>query len=435
MKDMLKTIGVDNTEELFRDIPTEIREGLNLPPPKEEQEVIREFESIVRKNRKVVNFAGCGVYTHYVPSAVIEIASRAEFYTSYTPYQPEISQGMLQVLFEYQSFIAELTGMDVANSSMYDFSTSLGEAIRMAYRTNEKSKVIIPDRMYWEKESVIRNYISGLNLKIEKYKIRDGRIDLEDLKNIVDSDVSCVYAEIPNFYGVIDENVTKIREIINEDVVYIVGVNPLSLAVLSPPAEYGADIVVGEGQILGNPANFGGPLLGIFACKEKFIRKMPGRIIGLTKDAEGRRAFCMILQTREQHIKRKNATSNICTNEALCALMSTVYIALLGKTGLKKLAIKNMEMARKLICEINKIDGFRAPRFSPVFNEFVFTFPYDAYELHTHMLKHDINPGLPLPHPCFPDIGANGMLTAVTELISDDEIRMFIESLKSFAGD
>lgn len=435
MKEMLDTIGVSRVEELFRDIPAEVREELKLPPPKEELEVLREFETILQKNKKVINFAGGGVYTHYVPSAVIEIASRSEFYTSYTPYQPEISQGMLQVLFEYQSFIAELTGMEVANSSMYDFSTALGEAVRMAYRINEKTKVLIPDRIYWEKESVLRNYICGLKMKIEKYRIVNGKIDLESLKNLYDRDVSCVYVEIPNFYGVIDENVTRIREIIGEDVVYIVGTNPLSLAILRPPAEYGADIVIGEGQVLGNPANFGGPLLGIFACREKYIRKMPGRIIGMTRDAEGRRAFCMTLQTREQHIRRKNATSNICTNEALCALMSTVYLALLGRTGLRKLAIKNMEIARKLINEINKIDGIKAPKFSPIFNEFVFTFSYNPYDLYTHMLKHGIIAGIPLPGECFPDIGENGMLTAVTEMISDREIKLFVDALRAFVGD
>jgi len=434
-EEMLKEIGVSSIEELFSDIPEEIREGLNLPPPKSEMEVLREAEKILSKNRKVINFAGCGIYLHYIPSAVIEIASRSEFYTSYTPYQPEISQGILQALFEYQSFMAELTGMDFANSSMYDFSTALGEAARMCYRINGRKKFFIPEKIYWEKESVLKNYVWGLGMEIVKYPIKGGKVDLESLAEMVDEDTSGVYVEIPNFYGVIDENVTKVKEILENRSLLVVGVNPLSLAVLKPPGEYGADIVIGEGQILGNPPNFGGPLLGIFASREEYARKMPGRIIGMTKDADGRRAFCMILQTREQHIRRKRATSNICTNEALCALMSAIYIAILGRSGLRKLALKNMEMARKLAEKINSLSSFTAPKFGPIFNEFVATFPYNPYEIQEYLISKGINIGLTLPKECFPELENNGMLLAATEMNTEDEINYFAEVLREYGGD
>lgn len=355
-EDMLNYLRMNSWEELFSDIPKEVwKKGIDIEAI-DEISVYRYAKELAAKNKDIFdmpNFLGAGIYFHYIPPAVLEIVGRSEFYTSYTPYQPEISQGMLQVQFEYQSVIAELTGMDVANSSMYDSHTSLGEAARMAYRINRRKEVLVPENLYWEKESVLKNYIAGLGMRIKKYPLNErGMVALDKLQELVNENTAMVYVENPNFFGVIDEGVDEIKEMLGK-AIYTVGVNPLSLAVLKPPADYGADIVIGEGQILGNPISFGGPLLGIFATSKQYVRKMPGRLIGETVDADGRRAFVMTLQTREQHIRRGKATSNICSNEALCAVFSVAFVAYYGANGLKELAKKNMDNARMLLSLIH----------------------------------------------------------------------------------
>ncbi len=432
MKEMLEYMGVSSWEELFIDIPTVARkDGINIPSM-DEYELYRHAKELADKNKDffhMPNFLGAGVYFHFVPPAVLELSARSEFYTSYTPYQAEISQGMLQVLFEYQSLIAELTGMDVANSSMYDASTSLGEAARMANRINRRKEILVPENLHWEKESVLKNYIAGLGMKIKKYPLNDkGMIDLEALSSMITKDTAAVYAENPNFFGIIDENVTRIKEIIG-DTIFIVGVTPLSLALLKPPGEYGADIVIGEGQILGNPISFGGPLLGIFATKMKYVRKMPGRLIGMTRDAEGHRAFTMTLQTREQHIRRGKATSNICSNEALCALMSTLYVAYLGSNGLKEVAKKNMDNTKKLM-DMLKSEGFSAPHFNaPHFNEFLLDLPKNPHLVNKALIAKGVQGGYPINEGCFRGIG-HAMLLCTTEMHREEDMRKLVESLK-----
>ncbi len=432
LEEMLKAMGLSSWEELFKDIPRKARkDGINIPSM-DEYELFRYAKKLADKNKdffQMPNFLGAGVYFHFIPPAVLSLASRSEFYTSYTPYQAEISQGMLQVLFEYQSLIAELTGMDVANSSMYDASTSLGEAARMANRINGRKEVLVPENLHWEKESVLKNYIAGLGMKIKKYPLNErGMVDLDALSSLITKDTAAVYSENPNFFGIIDENVVHLREIVGDSIL-IVGVNPISLGVLKPPGEYGADIVIGEGQILGNPISFGGPLLGIFATKMKYVRKMPGRLIGMTKDAEGHRAFTMTLQTREQHIRRGKATSNICSNEALCALMSTLYLAYLGSNGLREVAKKNMENAKKLI-HMLKSEGFKAPHFDVShFNEFLLDLPKNPHLVNKALIAKGVQGGYPINEGCFRGIG-HAMLLCTTEMHEEEDMRRFVEALK-----
>ncbi len=432
LKEMLKFIGVNSWEELFSDVPREYwKDGIDIEAM-DEISLYRYARALADKNKDFLhmpNFLGAGVYTHYIPPAVLAIAGRSEFYTSYTPYQPEISQGMLQTLFEYQSVIAELTGMEVANSSMYDASTALAEAARMAYRINRRHEVLVPENLYWEKESVLKNYIAGLGMKIKKYRLNErGMVDLGDLKEKLSDDTAMVYVENPNFFGVIDENVTEIKDMLGK-AVYTVGVNPLSLAVMKPPADYGAGIVVGEGQILGNPVSFGGPLLGIFATRKKYVRKMPGRLIGETKDAEGRRAFVMTLQTREQHIRRGKATSNICSNEALCAVLSVAFVAYYGANGLKALAKKNMENARMLMEKLRNA-GFKAPIFDAKhFNEFLVELPRNPHEISKELLNHGVHGGLPINEGCYRNV-PNSMLLCTTEMHTPEDMDKFVTALE-----
>ncbi len=435
-EEMMNFLGIKNIDELFSDIPESVKiNGIDLPEGMDENSLRIEMRKILGRNRSFFEmpiFMGAGVYFHYIPSAVFSILSRSEFYTAYTPYQPEISQGMLQTLFEYQSYIAELTGLPAVNASMYDAPTSLGEAARMAYNINGKKEVIIPKNIQWEKKSVLLNYVKGLDMKIVEYDYdkKTGGIDFESLKSKINDNTSMVYAEIPNFFGVIDENVTKIRELGN--FIFTVGVNPISLGILKAPVDYGADIVIGEGQILGNPASFGGPLLGIFATKMEYIRKMPGRIIGMSRDHSGRRAFVMTLQTREQHIRRAKATSNICSNEALVAVASAAYLSVLGKSGLKRVAEININRANSTLEKIKSIKGYRSPHSGLHFNEFVISLPDKEINVHKKLLSKNIHGGYminTMTRNSFPELGES-MLFNVTEMHSSDDINKLLEALK-----
>jgi glycine dehydrogenase subunit 1 len=400
-----------------------------------EMDVRREVRNILSKNRTVGEmpcFLGAGVYNHYVPSAVTELISRSEFYSSYTPYQPEVSQGMLQALFEYQSFVCELTGMDAANSSMYDASTALAEACLMSVRITRNKKIIIPRSIFWEKKSVLKNYAKGPEMQIEEipYDKDTGTVDLSELESTIDNQTSAVYVESPNLFGVL-EDFAKIKESIG-DVLLIAGVNPISLALVEAPGNVGADIAVGEGQIVGNSMNYGGPLIGIFACKKEHIRKMPGRVIGAAKDAAGRRAYCMALQTREQHIRREKATSNICTNESLGAVASAIHMAILGRDGLRKLASENILKARELAKRIDSIGGFKAPLFSGShFNEFVVCSEKEYSGLDDYLLKKGIQGGLPLSSH-FDEL-KNCALFCTTEMHTNDDHDLLIRALEDYS--
>jgi len=433
-KRMLDYLEIDSVEQLFSDIPEEVRiPGPVLPPGLSEPEVIRTIKEMLATNVTAEDmpcFLGAGIYRHHVPAAVWSLVSRSEFITSYTPYQAEISQGMLQALFEYQSAISELVGMEVVNSSNYDASTALGEAALMSYRIRPQRQFLIPEALHWERKSVLRNYLRGVGMEVVEYAYDSysGGIDLDDLRNKFGPEVSGIYAEVPNLFGVIDPSVMGLKKEYPEAVL-VVGVNPISLGVLVPPGEYGADIVIGEGQALGSPMNFGGPLLGIFATRMEHVRKMPGRLIGMTRDSDGRRAYCMTLQTREQHIRRAKATSNICTNEALMAVTASVYLSLLGKEGLEGLAKVNVTRAKRLMTLMGEIDGFTSPVFEGShFNEFVVRAPMRPEKLNRLLLKHGIIGGLPLgAHVPRLD---HHMLFATTEMHSDADQDALLRALK-----
>jgi glycine dehydrogenase subunit 1 len=444
-REMMHEIGIHCIEELYGDIPQRFRlkRPLNLPEPMSEHNLRQHVETLLSKNKNINNmptFLGAGCWSHCVPAAVDNIVQRTEFLTSYTPYQPEISQGILQAMFEYQSLICELTAMDVANSSVYDWASALGEAVRMAARLNKRTEVLMPKIIHPERLATLQTYVEplGLDIKSVGYDHITGLLNLDELKQKCSDKTAAVYVENPSYLGFIETQVEEIAEIThNNNALFIVGVDPISLGVLRPPGEYQADIVIGEGQPLGNHLNYGGPLLGVFACRDetRFIHQMPGRIIGLTTTLDGKKTgFCMALQTREQHIRRERATSNICTNEALCALTSAVYLTLLGPQGLKELGETIMTRTRYTMHLLSEIRGVKTPIFeSPHFKEFTVNFDKTSKSVksvHQALLKrHQINGGKTITLE-FPELGETA-LYCVTEVHSKNEIDRLAEALKN----
>jgi glycine dehydrogenase subunit 1 len=432
---MLKEIGLKSIEELFSDIPKNIKkEDLELSPSLSQLETEKKLRELADKNKPIKNnknFLGGGIKPHYIPAAVKSIVSRSEFFTSYTPYQSEASQGFLQAMFEYQSMIAEITGMDVANCSLYDGVTALSEAALMCMRINKKKKFIIPHNIAWDKKCVLKNYGKGPGMQIEEinYDSKTGKIDLKELENRIDKNTAGIYIENPNFFGVFEDDVEKISKIAKDNgVLFVVGVDPISLGIIKNPGDYGADIVIGEGRALGNAMDFGGSSLGLFACKQEYLRQMPGRIIGLTKDTNGKNAFCMALQTREQHIRRGRATSNICTNEGLNALTACVYLSWLGNNGLKNLSKKNFYNGQKLSKQLLSIKGFEKVFSGIHFNEFVVKCHFDPENLNKKLLEKNIHGGLVLEEH-FPEL-KKCMLFGVTEIHSEEDINNLVSSIK-----
>lgn len=438
---MLKELGLKSIDDLFTDIPEKIKfKGkLNIPGPLSELEVKRKVAKLLEKNVSSMDvpvFLGAGVWPHYVPAVVDAIVGRAELATSYTPYQAEVSQGILQAQFEYQSMICELTGMDVANASMYDWATSLGEAALMASRLTKKTEVIIPHFIHPERKAVLKLMVEPAKMKIiEVNQDREtGQINLEDLKGKTSKNTAAIYIENPSYLGFLEEKAKEIGEIAHEnEAFYIVGVDPTSLGLLKAPGDYGADIVVGEGQPLGNSMNYGGPLLGIFACKEEFVRQMPGRIIGLTTTKkQNQRAFCMALQTREQYIRREKATSSICTNEALCAVAAAVYLSLLGPKGLKRLGEIIMTKSNYTMKRLKEEVGVKTPLFKAIhFKEFTVNFDETgktALEVHKKLLKEGVHGGKIIKEE-FPELGETA-LYCVTEVHLKEDIDKLVEALK-----
>ncbi len=438
-----KEIGIKSIEELFSDVPEEIRlkNPLSLPKPHSEIEVRREIEKILRKNcttKEITSFLGAGVWPHFVPAAVDAVASRSEFLTCYTPYQPEISQGLLQALFEYQSMICELLDMEVANCSMYDWASSLGEAARMTARVTRRNGFLVPRYISPERMAVLRAYAEPAEIKITEIKQSpvDGQVDLEDLKEKVSKDTAGVYVENPSHLGFLMDSMKAISEIVHDaEGLFVTGVDPSSLGILKTPGNYGADIAIGEGQPLGNYMNWGGPLLGIFACKDedRLMRQMPGRIIGMTTTQDGgERAFCMVLQTREQHIRRHKATSNICSNEALCALRAAVYMALLGRDGFKDLGEVILSKAASAIKNLSGIPGLRVPVFTAShFKEFTVNFDgtsKSVQEVNRGLSERAILGGKPLRRE-FPELGETA-LYCVTEMHSQEEIEKLRKEIR-----
>jgi glycine dehydrogenase subunit 1 len=439
-RSMLYELKIKNIQDLYSDVPGKflLNRRLNLESPLSELETLNHVSTILNKNisyQDMSVFVGAGVWLHYIPAVVSEIISRSEFLTSYTQYQPEASQGMLVALFEYQSLIAELFEMDVVNASMYDWATALGEAGRMSGRLTGRSEVVIPRFTSPDRKAVLKTYIDPMGMRLVEVaqSKEDGQIVLEDLKEIISSDTAAVYLENPSYLGYFETEVDAVAEISHDaGAIFIVGVDPTSLGIIRPPGDYGVDIVVGEGQPFGNPANFGGPLLGVLACNNnrRMIRTIPGRIIGMTTTIdETQRAFVLSLQTREQHIRREEATSNICTNNALCALASAVYLSLLGKSGIRELSEHILAKTKYAINRFSLINEVEVPLFkAPHFKEFTIRFKRkQASDVLRELLKHKICGGKLLA-PEFPELGES-MLVCVTELHSKQQIDNYVQTL------
>ena len=434
-KELMQELGIQSIDELYKDIPEKLllKRKLNLPDGLSEFEVKRHVESLLSKNKtstEMPTFLGAGCWPHYVPAVVENIILRSELLTSYTPYQPEISQGMLQALFEYQSMICELTGMEVSNSSMYDWASSLGEVARMAARVTKRMEVLVPRIIHPERDATLRTYAqpAGIMVKHIDYDKETGQLNMEDLKAKTSQDTAAVYIENPTYLGFLETEAKAAAQIAHDrGALFIAGVDPVSLGVLKPPGDYGADIVVGEGQALGSAMSFGGPLLGILACHDNMevIRQMPGRTIGITTTLDGtRKGFCMVLQTREQHIRREKATSNICTNEALCAVAAAVYLALLGPQGLKDLGEACMVNARYAMGQLAGVEGVRAPVFdAPHFKEFTVNFDKakkSVQSVNEDLLYYGVQGGKSIAVE-FPELGETAVY-CVTETHSKHDI-------------
>lgn len=431
-QEMLATIGVDSTEELFADIPEQIRfrGSLNLKKPANEAQLKKELADMANKNVNLkthASFLGAGVYDHYIPSVVDHVISRSEFYTAYTPYQPEISQGELQAIFEFQTMISELTGLPVANSSMYDGGTSLAEAVNLSAAHTKRKKILVSKAVHPESRAVIETYARGPELEIVEIDCEDGYTNLQQLADAIDEDTASVVVQYPNFFGQI-EPLEKINELVKSQTktMLITSSNPLSLGYLTPPGEFGSDIVVGDTQVFGIPAQFGGPHCGYFATTDKLMRKVPGRLVGQTVDEDGVRGFVLTLQAREQHIRRDKATSNICSNQALNALASSVAMSSIGKHGLRKMAVLNMKKARYMKQKL-KETGLRVVHEGMFFNELVVDIGSNVSEINKQLLNKGFIGGYDL-EVNYPEL-KNHMLIAVTESRTKEEIDIFVEEL------
>ncbi len=429
-KDMLDALGW-TAEDLFADIPAELHcRELDFPPGMSEQEVRRRMSRLAEKNAShLVGFLGGGFYDHFIPAAVDAIVSRSEFYTAYTPYQPEISQGTLQAIYEFQSAICRLTEMEVANASLYDGGTAMYEAIMMAIRVTGKSKVILDEGVNPIYRKMIRSYTSNLGIAMSQTRVSQGKADRRDLAEAMDKDTAAVVVQNPNFFGCVDD-LTDVAALAHDrGALLIVSCYPISLGLLKTPGAMGADIVTGEGQSLGMRVSFGGPYLGFMTTRNSYLRKMPGRIVGRTVDAQGRDGFVLTLQTREQHIRREKATSNICTNEGLCALTALAYLSLLGKEGLRNVAQTCADKAWYAQNRLLEIPGvtLRYPN-NWYFNEFVLELPERAEIIIRRLLERGISSGFPLSR--YYDDTDRSLLVAVTEKRTKEDIDFFAHALE-----
>jgi len=430
-KEMLAEIGL-SMEQLFADIPAELRrEQFNLPAALSEQQVRSVLAEVADKNYiKLTCFLGGGFYDHFIPSAVYSIMSRSEFYTSYTPYQPELSQGTLQAIYEYQSAICRLTEMEAANASLYDGGTAMYEAMMMALRITGRRKVVIDDSVNPIYRVMIHSYTKNLNIRFQQTHSSDGLANRSEIADSIDEETAAVILQNPNFFGCIDDFSDVAQLAHKQGALLIVSCYPVSLGILKTPGAMGADIVTGEGQSLGLPMSFGGPYLGFMAARKKDVRKMPGRIVGATKDKFGRRAYVLTLQAREQHIRRSKATSNICSNEALCALAAVVYLSLVGKEGLKETAQLCADKASYAYERLTAIKGVK-PHFKAkwFFNEFVLDLPCAAADIIGKLIEKGFAAGFPLSR-YYRDMD-NSVLVCVTEKRTKQQIGMLAEALES----
>ncbi len=433
---MLRALDVKSVDDLFADVPQQVRTKLKLPAGRSEQEVFREMKAMLARNAdfdKRPHFLGAGSYQHYVPQAVLPLILRGEFYTSYTPYQPEILQGYLQAMFEYQTYATRLLELEVSNVSMYDGPTALAEAAMMAVRANRGKKVLLPRNLSWEKKSIVKNYLAGLAVQIEEFGFdaTSGEMDLADLERRVTPDTAAVVLQNPNFFGVWESRAADVRVLLDRKVpkaFYVVDVgDPFSLGLARGPGAYGADVAVGEGGAIGNHPSFGGPALGMFATRWEHVRKMPGRIVGETVDSHGQRAYCLTFSTREQHIRRDKATSNICSNEALNALAFSVHLALLGERGFREAAETCAARAAEARQVLSRAAGVTPAFRGAHFHEFVLRHERPVAELEAKLQKAGLRGGLDLTAQ-LPELG-HASLWCATEMHTPDVLARLKEAI------
>jgi glycine dehydrogenase subunit 1 len=429
-RSMLVDIGRSRIEDLFQQIPERLRlnEPIGIGAPMSEPELLAYFRNLAASNgTQYQSFLGAGAYSHFIPVIIDSLISRAEFFTAYTPYQPELSQGTLQYIFEFQTMICQLTGMEVANASLYDGSTGVAEAVLMANRVNRRDKFVIAGSLHPQYRQVIATYTRNLGFTVEYASHNEaGTLDPGSLD--IDKQTSAVVVQSPNFFGCI-EDVTAIAKAAHDaGALLIVAITePMSLGVLKPPGACGADIVVGESQSFGIPLSYGGPYCGLFATLEKYVRQMPGRLVGEAYDDQGRRGYVLTLSTREQHIRREKATSNICTNQGLFALMSTVYLSTMGRRGLQEVARQNAQKAHYAATEIARLDGFELKFSAPFFNEFVVRTPQPATEVTKRLLREGIIGGVVLERH-YPEL-TDSLLVCVTETAKKESIDALVNAL------
>ena len=430
-QEMLSAVGVSSVKELLNKIPADLLyPNYNLPAALTEQQLTAHMHNLAAKNKPLKNFIGAGVYTHFIPAAVSALSSRGEFLTAYTPYQAEASQGTLQTIYEFQSCICALFDMDVATASHYDGATALAEAVLACLRVTGRSEILIPAALHPHYKEVLKTYTRHLpNVQISEVKFTSqGVLDETDLAEKLSDKTACFVLAQPNFLGAL-ENAQQISARVHEKGALLVAqVNPLSLGLLQTPGSYEADFAVAEGQVLGNPVSFGGPGLGIMTAKKAYMRQLPGRMVGIAKDKNGRRAFVLTLQAREQHIRREKAASNICSNEAICALNAVIYLTLLGPQGLKEVAELNVERAHQLAEQISRVKGFKVLSAAPFFNEFVVTCPMPAAQVIQILAAKGIAAGYDLGQTC--DTMKNALLVCATELNTAENIAAYVSALK-----
>ena len=434
---MLEKMGMNELEDLFADIPRELRlnRELNLEPPKSEMEVGQVLSDLACQNKttsELVCFMGAGIYDHYIPSIVKHITSRSEFYTAYTPYQAEISQGTLQVIFEFQTMIANLTGMDISNASMYDGSTATAEAAAIAASQTRRKQVLVSSTVHPETRQVLETYARFNGIQMATIPALNGATDLDQMKSMVSKDTAAVILQNPNFFGIIEEVEEAEKAIHEVKGLLILSVDPISLGILKAPGDLGADIVVGEGQAMGNAMSYGGPHVGFMAATSKLMRKMPGRIAGQTTDVDGNIGYVLTLQTREQHIRREKATSNICSNQALNALAALVYMSILGKKGIQEVARQSYRKAHYALEKIQAVEGYSLAYQKPFFKEFLVRTRRTPQTVNESLLEKGILGGYPVKKH-YPDL-ADSLLFCVTEKRSLDEIHRLVEGLEVAKG-
>ena len=430
VREMLATIGVDSVDDLFAEITEDMRpKSFDLPEGLSEMEVLSKLEAMAAKNATDrVSFLGAGFYDHYIPAAVDALTMRGEFYTAYTPYQPEASQGTLQAIFEYQTAVTRLLGMEYANASVYDGGTALYEALMMAVRKTKRRKIIVSEALNPIYRVMLDSYTSNLDVKLVTVPHKNGMTDIEGLKNAIDDDTAALLVQNPNFFGSINDFTELCAAAKAKKAVSIISSYPVLQTLLKTPGDMGADIAVAEGQSLGLPLSFGGPYLGIMTCTKKMVRQLPGRMVGRTKDSEGRTGYVLTLQAREQHIRRQKATSNICSNQSLCALRALVHMCALGELGMNRAARVSVERAHVCAERLTAIDGVNMLTQGPFGNEFAVTLPMNAFEAIAKLTARGFVPGFPLGR--YYDGLENGLLVACTEKTSEEQIGIFAEMLK-----